>query len=230
MKFGILVFHKNITKLYKKSWIIKFINSINNQTYKNFDIIELNYDENEKIKLFKNSDYYCKSFNNHYESLNYLLDLSFNIKKYDYVMITNIDDFYNENKILYSIKEIKNNNYDIISNNIYLYQSIKNNDFKREVQLVPNNINSDFNINWHILHNIEKNKNIIENSGLIISNKFYKENEIYYDIKKSPLSILNIWKKNIKINTKIHIINKPLTYQRIHENQYINNFRNSNLI
>lgn len=228
MKFAILLFHKNIINIYKKSWIIQFIDSINNQSYKNFDIIELNYDENENIRLFKNSIFINKNFDSHYDCKNYLLDYSFNKNNYDYVMITNIDDFYDYDKIKICMNNIKN--YDIVSNNIYIYQNIKNKEFKREIELIPKNKNSDFDINWHVMYKLEKNINIIENSGLIMSKKFYLNNKIFYDKSKYPFTLLDIWKKSIKLDTKINIINQPLTYQRIHSEQLINDYRNKTLI
>lgn len=230
MKTGILVFHSNITKLYKKSWILKFIESINNQTYKNHDIIELNYGENENIKLFDNSIYINKYFKTHYDCLNYLLDFSFNEKKYENVMITNIDDYYESTKLGLQINLMNKYGYDIVSSNMCIFQVIKNKMFKREIEYIPKNKKKDFNLIWHIIYNIENNKNIIEHSGICISKQFYFDNKIHYDSEIIPFTILNIWKKTINYDTKIHIIDKPLTYQRIHNEQITNKFRDKLII
>ena len=46
-KYAVILFHKNIKKLYKWRWIEKCLHSILNQSYKNYDIFEINYGGSE---------------------------------------------------------------------------------------------------------------------------------------------------------------------------------------
>ena len=42
-KCAVIFYHKNIQKIYKERWYKKTVKTILNQTYKNFDILEINY-------------------------------------------------------------------------------------------------------------------------------------------------------------------------------------------
>ena len=43
MKSAVILYHKNINKIYKSEWIEECIQSIINQTYKDYFVYDLNY-------------------------------------------------------------------------------------------------------------------------------------------------------------------------------------------
>ena len=42
-KIGVVIFHRNIDKIYKQRWVDESIRSILNQTHPDFHIYEINY-------------------------------------------------------------------------------------------------------------------------------------------------------------------------------------------
>mgnify|MGYP005646823027 FL=1 len=126
-KNAVILFHKNIDKIYKKAWIDKCIESILNQQSVNFDIIELNYG-NKHESLFSNITldikgkhyFFVQDFENHIEAMNFLLHICFDVYKYDIVFNTNLDDYYDERRFILQLIDIKYNN-NILNSGLVTY-------------------------------------------------------------------------------------------------------------
>ncbi len=73
MKVIMLVYHKNVFSVYKKHWIDSFVDSVLNQTYKEFVIMELNYGGGEE-RLFENSLYESKLLPTFVDAMNYSIE------------------------------------------------------------------------------------------------------------------------------------------------------------
>ena len=72
-KCAVILFHKNLKKIYKWRWIQKCIESVINQSYQNFDILEINYGgENYSVmndfKHNKTVHFYSREYGTHTEA------------------------------------------------------------------------------------------------------------------------------------------------------------------
>jgi len=85
MKVGLILFHKKIPIIYKIDWITLCLETLNSQTYQDFDILECNYGE-ENISLCEIYDYlfkekkkffWHKQLKNHVHAQNFLLNKAF---------------------------------------------------------------------------------------------------------------------------------------------------------
>ena len=208
-KNAVILFHKNINKIYKKVWIDKCIQSILNQQSVDFDIIELNYG-NQHESLFSNINldingkhhFFVKNFENHAEAMNFLLHLCFDIYKYDIVFNTNLDDYYDERRFILQLIDIKYNN-NILNSGLVTFihdngeeDVIYKKDEDTEVfnkmiyhnnmiswmtssEMVTECINNS-NINFqNIKLNLLSNNNIINHSCVCFSKKFWNSRDIY---------------------------------------------------
>src|SRR3972149_4236309 len=116
LKCAVIVFHKNAYK-YNATWIAKCINSIKNQTYKDFDVFEVDYG-GEHTQLYPNSNFASTNhLKDHAEAHNFLLDKVFSLG-YDCAFNVNIDDMYSLDRFERQIEAIKEG-YDVVSSNFY---------------------------------------------------------------------------------------------------------------
>ncbi len=123
MKSAVIFYHKNLHTIYPQHWIDKCVSSIAAQTYKDFDVIELNYGDisnifNGDIKEQAPLHFYaklpghkyepiCIPMENHITAMNYLLNYCFKEKGYDVVFNTNMDDFYHPTRFAKQIEKIE---------------------------------------------------------------------------------------------------------------------------
>ena len=90
-KLGVVMFHKNIKKIYKEEWVTKCINSILNQTIKDFTIYEINYGEDDLSLLdgiYVNKRFYSETLENYADAMNFIITKAFD-DGCDYVFNTN---------------------------------------------------------------------------------------------------------------------------------------------
>jgi len=117
-KCAALVYHKNIFDIYQKKWITKCIDSITNQSFINYDILELNYG-GTNLSLFPatigNKKYFWnRRFNNHHEARGFLLHKAFHEMGFDIIFNVQLDKFYHLDRFQYQVEAIQRG-YDIIS-------------------------------------------------------------------------------------------------------------------
>jgi glycosyltransferase involved in cell wall biosynthesis len=236
-KCAVIFFHKNIRKLYKKSWIDKCVNSILNQKYIDYDIFEINYG-NEEYSIFEDIDiklinnrkiyFYKKDFKIHSYAMNYLLDICFIEKEYDIVFNTNLDDYYHPYRFLEQIVCI-NNGYLLCSSYWHYFEEIDNNEIPKQLfhnNLIGNDMidNDDNYCNPDmILNEIENNNNIINHSGVCFTKEFWKSFDKYNNYLRyrddKPYEDMSLWKRALENNIPITIIKRDLISYRIHANQ-----------
>ena len=113
MRIAVIVYHSNAESIYPIQWIQDCVKSIYNQTYRNFDVIELNYGEG--AKQYTKGEFHKILMRNHIEAMNYLIDLCF-ASGYDAVANTNIDDTYDSSRIEVQMDAIKQG-YQLVSSN-----------------------------------------------------------------------------------------------------------------
>lgn len=201
-KVCVLFYHKNAHILFKKEWIDKCIHSIKQQTFKNFDVLELNYGQNS-IQLYEDSIFEHKLLNNHVEAMNYLINIA--IDYYDYIFNVNIDDFYTYNRIEEQLKYLKD--YDMVASNHIVFKE-KNG---KEIEICKiDHSKSD------LKQKLLKNDNIIPHPVVAWKSSFF--NNLKYE-QEIPEEDMRLWQRALKQNKKIYIIPEYLLYYRIHDNQ-----------
>lgn len=115
IKSAVIIFHKNINR-YPKQWIDKCITSIRGQTYKDFDVFEVDYGGGN-IQAYAGSNFESRVLSDHAQAHNYLLDKVFSLG-YDCAFNVNVDDFYALNRFEKQIKCIEQGQ-DVVSSNFY---------------------------------------------------------------------------------------------------------------
>lgn len=201
MRLATICFHKNLER-YPNKWIEKYRNSILNQTYKGFDIFEINYGEG-KNRIFENSIFESINLSDHAMAHNYLLDKIFSLD-YDCAANSNCDDFYSLDRLEKQIKYMEAG-YDVVSSNFYIID--ENDNIKHRTEFH----------NKDILAESNKDHNIIAHPVLCYSRKFWTtctklvSNEI-------PRDDFELWKRSYaKKNYKFIILPDFLLYYRISE-------------
>ena len=114
-KICVIIFHKNVNQ-YPAEWVKECIDSIRNQTYQNFKVLEIDYG-GTGIQIYTGSIFESKSFPTHTHAHNYLCDKAFS-EGYDYVANVNLDDVYSPNRLEKQLPYMQQG-YDIISSNFY---------------------------------------------------------------------------------------------------------------
>ncbi len=244
---AVIVFHKNITKIYDKKWINKCIESILAQTNVKFDIFEVNYG-NDSYSVFEDFKlqlanmnlgyfFYKINLNNHIEAMIYLLNKTFSSKyKYDYVFNTNLDDYYNPNRfkeqILFLVSNpdclICSSMWEYIDSNDNLLKIYNSSDIKCTIS--PDNKQI---LYEDIVKRFEKNKNVINHSGVCFTRKLWlsmDENlNLFRYRNDKPFEDMSLWIRIINSGYKVGIINQNLISYRIHQNQITQNKNNPNM-
>lgn len=200
MKVAIICFHKNIGR-YPEEWIQKYKKSIIDQTYKEYQIFELNYG-GEENRIFENSIFSSIHMDTHSDAHNYLIDLCFK-EGYDAVMNSNVDDYYPPESLAILIM-----NYDpyfcLISGNYQSFTEINKNVYTTKFHYM--NIEREFN----------RGHNIISHPCCLYTRSFldYKES---LDSREIPRDDFFMWKRMMKKGAKFKILPNILLHYRISE-------------
>lgn len=231
MKIAIIFYHSELLKKYKYSYIIQFLKSLKNQSFQDFHLIELNYDNDNdlsilyKTNLFPSNQYTFlnRVFKNHIEAQNFLFKYCFEDNDFDIVMNTNIDDYYHPDKLMKQVNMLKNKNIDIISSGFSLFQTTNNESIYKEVDMI---LSTDIEEQNSILRArfFKNDSRLFQNSGSCITKSFYEKNNGLVFKNFPLLEVLFMCKDNIKKNT-FYIIPEVLTYQRIHNRQLSYKYR-----
>lgn len=199
MKTGVIVYHKNINSIYPAAWVQEFKHSIINQSYKLFDIYEMNYGGTQE-RIFENSIYESKELPTFVHAMNYLIEKCLN-EGCDAVGNTNCDDNFSLNRLKIQLPYIEDG-YDVVGSNFSLV--IDNEIFKTHK----------FD-NLDIKEQLGINHNILSHPSIVYSRKFLEENR--YEPNEIPLEDLLLWKRTIH-HYKFKIVPEILLYHRIHNN------------
>lgn len=199
MKTALLVYHSNATQLYPKEWIDEFKFSIENQDYADFDVIELNYGDDD-LRIFNNSKYHKIFLPNHIYAMNNLIEHTL-LNGYKIIANTNIDDIYSLDRLRLQINKIKEG-YDLVSSN-FVYFGERENVMTMSKYYIKDELNKDHNV---ICHPIVVTHKDFWNDGLRYNNILGSED-------------LDLWKRAIAIGRKFYILDEYLLQYRIHSNQ-----------
>mgnify|MGYP000862617987 CR=1 FL=1 len=216
MKVGIIFFHKNILNIYKESWIKKSVMSMMNQTHADFHIYEINYG-NEDYSVIKeyadasvNHKFYKRDLYNYADAMNFIIKKA-SEDGCDYIFNTNLDDFYDENRIKKQLVLLEDG-FDVVSSDFCYIQE------RGGVDEIIHHMN--IKKYGDIKSNLLKDHNMIAHPCVAMNKKFFDNNQ--YDISKTPREDLELWKKSIQEGFKFFIHDEELLFYRIHENQVSN--------
>jgi len=235
MKIGLIIYHKNIFSYIDSKIVFKCLESIENQTFKDFDILELDYsDYNQyqttimKVGFLKNNKRYffrqeCK---NHIEAMNFLLNKAFNEMNYDIIYNINLDDIYDKHRFEFQLRKILIDGYDLVGSNYEIFQNKNGNEISRSIKIVPEFEDIIDEQTYLKIKNSQK-KCVIQLSSMCFTKESW---EIIKNIDILPtLESLLICKKLLKKDKKIHICKEKLLRYRIHSQQVSRKYRRENI-
>lgn len=200
MKVAVILFHKNIKK-YPEKWVQKCIHSIENQTYKSFDVFELDYG-NDHQQIYKGSSFSSTdTIPDHASAHNWLLDKVFGLG-YDCAFNINVDDVYSLDRFEKQLPYIEQG-YDVISSNFYhidesgrlLYPMVMD---KKDIEIEA-----------------AKGHNIIAHPVCCYSKNFWI-NCTKLDSSEIPKDDFELWKRSYG-KFKFKIVHDFLLYYRVHK-------------
>lgn len=198
MRLAVVIFHKNVQN-YPAVWIKRCVDSIKNQTYKEFSVFELDYGGGN-TQIYDGSNFASHELNDHAEAHNFILDVVFNLG-YDYAYNINVDDHYAperiERQLVYARK-----GYDVISSNFY---NVDENDV-----IVDTMCMSDKNI----LIEAAKGHNIIAHPACCYSRKFWMGCSKLIP-SEIPFDDFGLWKRSFDDYSFV-ICPEYLLYYRVH--------------
>lgn len=197
MKIALLAYHKNVGTIYDPRWIGEYRESVLNQTYKDFDIIEQNYGGGEE-RIFENSLFISEEMPTFVHALNKLLDQCF-YSGYDYVFNSNVDDYFSINRIEKQLPYLKAG-YDIVTSNFALVQDDQITKYHKFHE-------------YNIAEQLSLDHNIICHPVIAYSRRFWETNRYVPD--EQPLEDLKLWQRAIK-KSRFIIIEDNLLFHRIH--------------
>jgi len=217
MKVATILYHKNISSIYKYEWIQKCVDSIKEQTFKDFIIYEINYGDDDlnlskKYNINQNHYYYKVKLNNHAEAMNFLFDKCLE-DGVDIIINNNLDDYSNPKRFETQIRKIEEG-YDLVSSN-FTHIDIDDKEI-RNMMFSKLNIKDEFN----------KGHNIICHPSVCYSINFIKNNR--YNPSEIPEEDFNLWKRTID-EYKFYICEEFLLNYRIHKNQITESGRDKSL-
>ena len=198
LKFAVIIFHKNVRN-YRPEWIKKCVESIQNQTYKEFDVFELDYGGGA-TQIYPDSNFASLELETHADAHNFILDKVFALG-YDYAFNVNVDDYYAftrfEKQIVYAIQ-----GYDVISSNFY---NIDENDALLATKTMHD---------LDIISEANKNHNILAHPVICYSRNFWTTCTRLWS-GQIPLDDFNLWKRSFG-KYKFVIVPEFLLFYRVH--------------
>jgi hypothetical protein len=214
VKVGLIIFHKDFER-YERRWIEKFLDSIVNQTFKEFKIYEINYGGSDNSilsyldkKMEHEYSFFYKKMENHVYAMNYLMDVAFS-EGCDFVFNTNIDDYYDYRRIERQLPYLERG-IDICSTDFYYIRDNKGVDVITERKRL-----SGF---GDIKKNFDEGHNVIAHPGVAYARRVWEEGN-RYDVDIIPEEDFAFWKKLINNGYSFEIVPEELLYYRLHNSQ-----------
>ncbi|MEK6879952.1 MAG: hypothetical protein AABY22_10110 [Nanoarchaeota archaeon] len=198
MKLAVILYHQNVQN-YRPEWIKKCVKSIQNQTYKEFDVFEIDYG-NTNTQIYPNSNFSSHELPSHAHAHNFLLDQVFSLG-YDYAANCNVDDDYALNRLEKQLVYMQQG-HDVISSNFY--------NIDEEDRMLDNMRMSDLNI----IEEANKGHNIIAHPVVCYSKNFWTTCS-RLNPEQIPLDDFELWKRSFE-KYKFIICPEFLLYYRIH--------------
>lgn len=198
--------------IYPKRWVDRCILSMINQRERDFKIYEVNYGGDEYsvfegIPHDQEREFYSRKFSNHAAAMNFIIDRAFE-DGCDVVFNTNLDDFYNPDRIEKQMVEIKNG-FDLVSSNMCYFEE------RNGVDTTLKFIN--LSEGGAIEKSLMGGHNVIAHPCVAFSKNFWKNNR--YNPEEVPLEDFLLWKRSSSAGFKFSIVNEYLLNYRLHSSQ-----------
>jgi len=195
----------------QEKYLIDFFNSLENQTYKNFDVVVINdgydnfqtiIDRYQKLNIIELK--YQKSIAKNREyGINYVLD-----NDYDILIFGDSDDYFSKNRVEKSLDLLKDN--DIVVNDLSLFD-------EKEIyceKYISNRVKN----NTIIKYDFIKDKNIFGLSNTALNTNILDKVRFENDLVAVDWFL---YKNLLKLNNKAIFTNEIETYYRQYENNTI---------
>ena len=194
-----------------KNFLTSFFNSLNNQSFKNFDVIVVNdglknfqnYKKNFKKLNIIDINKSCSPIKNREIGINYCIE-----NKYDILIFGDSDDYFKKNRVEISLELLKKN--DIVVNDLSLFNEKK---ILQEMYF-SKRINNYKEINLEFI----VNKNIFGLSNTAIKLKNLKK----FNLPNYLIALdWYIFSKLLVEGKKAIFTNKTITFYRQHKNNFV---------
>lgn len=200
MRSCVIFYHKNALKIYEESWIDQCVNSVLGQTYKKFEIIELNYGGG--TDRFTDGQFFSLDMENHIEAMNFLINYAF-ASGFDVVFNTNMDDHYHRTRFEVQLHAIRQGFQLVSSNFRYFGARVKDMDMARFNKTIGENLAIGHNIICH---------------PVIAMHRSFWDADLHYQNKLGSED-LDLWKRAYQKGKKFEILPDYLLNYRLHPNQ-----------
>lgn len=199
MRSCVIFYHKNALKIYEPAWVRQCVDSVMAQTYKDFQVIELNYGGGQE--QFTNGQFFSIELENHIEAMNFLITYAF-ASGFEVVFNTNMDDHFHPYRFEAQIRAIKQGAQLVSSNFRYFGAKEKDMNMTRF---------------GHIGNNLNKGHNVIAHPVVAMHRSFW-DADLHY---KNQLGSedLDLWKRAWAKGKRFVILQDCLLYYRLHSNQ-----------
>jgi len=231
MKIGVIIYHKNIFSYIDSKIVFECLESIDNQTFSDFDILELDYSDYDQFQIsimnlgfFKNNKkhFFRQDCRTHIDAMNFLMNKAFKEMNYDIIFNINLDDIYHKHRFEFQLRKVLLNKYDLVASNYEIFQNKNGNEVSRSI-IISKEFDDIEEEQTYIKYKNNDKKCIIQLSSMCFTKEAW---EIIEKIETIPtLESLLLCKKLFANKKKIHICKEKLLRYRIHDNQVSSKYR-----
>jgi hypothetical protein len=215
-KIGVVIYHRNILTKYDPEWTYNCLEKIENQSFKNFSIVELNFG-GDSVRLYegdKESHFYSEEINNLGSAISRAFDICFNDLDFDLIFNINLDDDYSLDRFEKQLECIIRTNCDVVTSNFHFTDS------NLSVETTTNFCHGIYDVdiqNKIIDFEFSRNHNIIGFPVCLFTKKFWKKwGGLPSEETSKGREDFDMWIRARKEGCRFYIMEEPLFKYRIH--------------
>ena len=215
-KIGVVIYHRNILSKYNPEWIYDCILGIENQTFQDFSVIELNFggDHERLYKGSKESYFYSERIDNLGMAITRAFDICFKEHKLDLVFNINLDDSYTKDRFEKQLKCLDETGADVVTSNFHFVDSDLNITSSTKFCAGLNDMSLQ---NRIIDYEFSRNHNIIGFPVCLFTRNFWEENAgLPSDDVSKGREDFDLWINARKKGFNFYIMEEPLFKYRVH--------------
>jgi len=215
-KIGVVIYHRNILTKYDPEWTYNCLEKIENQSFKNFSIVELNFG-GDSVRLYegdKESHFYSEEINNLGSAISRAFDICFNDLDFDLIFNINLDDDYSLDRFEKQLECIIRTDCDVVTSNFHFTDS------NLSVETTTNFCHGIYDVdiqNKIIDFEFSRNHNIIGFPVCLFTKKFWKKwGGLPSDESSKGREDFDMWIRARNEGCRFYIMEEPLFKYRIH--------------